>query len=108
MGEPVIGRQVKLFKQEEPDDSWLSFVGARGWIVFGQDYKWHNEPNVLAAIKQHQVGCFYLPGAQWRSWDTVRVFARAYDRIVNASNLTARPFIYRVTERGRLQPLDLP
>lgn len=104
-----IGRgQTSLFKQDEKDDVWLDFVGQRKWIVFGQDYKWHNEPAVLAAIKQHSIGCFYLPGAQATSWSTLRVFARSYDRILQVSKNAPRPFIYRVSDAGRLSPIALP
>jgi hypothetical protein len=96
------------FQPDEKDDVWLPVVGGFGWFVIGQDYRYHRRPHELAALKQHSVGCFYLWGAQARKWETVRVFARAYDRIVNAASNTPRPFVFSVDRNGRLRQLALP
>jgi hypothetical protein len=70
------------FPATTPDDKWLSEVGRRGWLVFSHDRKFHLLPAELSAIKQHDVGCFYLWGANAKTWDKARVFARAFDSIV--------------------------
>lgn len=90
------------FAQNEQDDVWLSQVGVWGWIVFGQDYKYHEMPSELAAIRQHNVGCFYLWGSEAPRWETMRVFAKAYDKIVRAATVTPRPFVFEVRKNGGL------
>jgi len=95
------------FRPDEEDDQWLPEVGSWGWVVIGHDYKYHRMPNELAALKQYQVGCFYLWGAEAKKWDTMRLFARAFDRIVDAAEITPRPFVYRVEKGGRLIPVQL-
>lgn len=96
------------FAQDAKDDEWLPVVGTFEWLVIGQDYKYHRLPNELTALRQHDVGCFYLWGAEAKKWETVRVFARAYDKIINAATRTPRPFVYRVDRYGRLFPVKLP
>ena len=91
------------FDQQEQDDVWLAQVGSRGWFVVGQDYRYHERPSELAALTAHSVGVFYLWGAEAPRWETMRVFARAYDRIIRAAQNTPRPFLYRVDRRGALQ-----
>lgn len=90
------------FDQNEQDDAWLSQVGSWGWIVFGQDYKFHEMPSELAAIRQHNVGCFYLWGSEAPIWETMRAFAKGYDKIVQAADVTPRPFVFEVRKHGGL------
>lgn len=98
----------KHFPMNEPDDRWLPIVGGWDWTVIAQDYKFHLLPNELYALKQYEVGVFYLWGANATRWETVRVFARAYDRIVAAAATTPKPFVYRIYKDGRLRPVTLP
>lgn len=96
------------FRIEEQDDVWLADVGMWGWTVIGQDYSYHKRPNELSAIKQYDIGCFYLWGSEASKWDYFRCFARAYDRIVEAEATTPRPFIYWVSEKGGLRSIPIP
>ena len=84
----------------------MHFVGSRGWVVFGKDYRWHREPAVLEAIRQHAVRSFYLWGGNAPKWEIMRAFARAYPRIMRQAAAPG-PFICRVTEHGRLFPVPL-
>lgn len=95
-----------LFASDELDDVWMHFVGERGWIVFGQDYRWHREPAVLEAIRQHAVRAFYLWGASSPKWDAMRSFAYAYPKIIEQA-ATPGPYIFRVSEKGRLSSVPL-
>lgn len=96
------------FDQQEQDDVWLDQVGTRGWYVIGQDHRYHTKPNELAAIKRHSIGVFYLWGCEAPRWETMRVFARAFDRIVQAAQNTQGPFLYRVDRYGRLRTMLIP
>jgi hypothetical protein len=95
------------FHEAEPDDSWLPAVGAAGWIVVGQDYSYHKRETEAAALRLYNMGCFYIWGAQARRWDTMRLFARAYDRIVLAAETSTRPFLFFVQRDGRLAAVNL-
>jgi hypothetical protein len=95
------------FPIDEADDVWLPVVGSWGWTVIGQDYKYHLNENEAAALRQHSMGCFYLWGAEAHRWDTMRLFARTYDKILAAAKTAPRPFVYDVQLTGRLKPLPL-
>ena len=92
----------QYFPMGEHDDVWLKVVGQWGWVVISQDYSFHLKAPELAAIKQYDVGCFYLWGSEAGRWETMRVFAKAYDKIMGASNTAIRPFVFDVTRRGGL------
>ena len=95
------------FPQDALDDTWMPEVGIREWFVIGQDYHYHAKPNELHAIKQYNMGCFYLWGSEAPQWDYLRVFAKAYDRIVAVALAVPRPFLYVVNHRGEVRPWDL-
>lgn len=98
----------KHFSTDELDDKWLPIVGKWGWTVIGHDIHYHLNANELSAIKQYNIGCFYLWGSEAKRWQKLQCFARAYDRIVEADANTARPFIYRVTQTGLLRSVPIP
>ena len=90
------------------DDVWLPVVGQRGWTVIGQDWSYHKNLAEISAIRQYDIGVFYLWGSQARTWDQFVCFMRAYDRIVQVMDQAPRPFIYRIGKSGRLQQEPLP
>ena len=92
---------------EGGDDAWLVDVGTKGWFVITQDYNLHLRENELSAIKDYEVGCFYLWGASNSKWDTFRCFALGYDQIIEVALNTPRPFVYRVDRNGTLRQVDL-
>jgi len=95
------------FDLAEQDDVWLPQIGAWNWLVIGQDYSYHERPTELHAIKTYKVGAFYLWGAEEPKWETLRVFAKAYDKIIRAAEISIKPFAYSVDRRGRLQEIYL-
>ena len=96
------------FPIDARDDDWMPRVGSMGWFLIGHDSRHHEEESELLAITQHDMGCFYLWGASALRWEKMRCFLRAYEDIVDATARTPRPFIYRVTEKGRLIPQTIP
>lgn len=95
------------FQQDEPDEYWLQVVGAWGWDVIGHDSRHHIRAKELEAIKQHRMGCFYLWGAQEKSWEKARCLLNAYEGIREAIANAPRPFIYRILKSGELQAVTI-
>jgi hypothetical protein len=96
------------FDHDTQDDEWLNVVGPKNWIVFGHDQKWHDELANREAIKQHKVGCFYLWGAQSKTWDKLSCFMRASGTIQTLAVSTPKPFIFQVTYNARLVRIPIP
>ena len=95
--------QNQRFPQEMPDDEWLEIVGKRGWVVFSHDRKFHSEATEIAAIQQHSVGCFYLPGASESTWRKLSIFVRAFGRIFEITKSQSPPYVYDVRLNGRIK-----
>jgi len=99
-----------LFTPAEKDDVWLEYVGQKGWLVFTQDRKFHRAgfENKLSAIKQFNVGCFYIWGADANKWEKMKALCKGLDSMIVAADLTPRPFIYDVQKNGKLIPVPIP
>lgn len=96
------------FKQTTKDDDWLAICGQKNWIAFSHDRKFHLIEVEIAAIKQHMVGCFYLWGANDKTFEKLQCFMGAYDAINKMARATPKPFIYHVPRNCRLEQIKIP
>jgi hypothetical protein len=96
------------FPQNMRDDAWLEICEKSGWIAFSHDQKFHAIAAEAMAIKQHNVRCFYLPGASEPTWEKLLHFVRAYPRILAIAVFQTPPYLYRVTPKGSVLPVSLP
>jgi hypothetical protein len=96
------------FLPTSPDDEWLAKVGAAGWTVFSHDRKFHTILPECSAIKQHNIGCFYLWGASEPVWDKLRCFMRTHSGILQRAATTRRPFIFDVMGNGQIKQIPIP
>jgi PIN like domain len=94
---------LTLFRHDTPDDEWMEYVGAKGWIVISQDYSFHLEPSVLSVIKQHRVKVFYLWGASDPKREVMRVFLNNHTKIIATASANDGPYVFRIKQRGPLQ-----
>ena len=90
------------------DDEWLEICGKNGWIAFSHDRKFHSVTVEAMAIKQHNVGAFYLPGASEPVWYKLSYFMRGYAQIIDRIKRTQKPFIYRVHPNLWIERIKLP
>ena len=89
------------------DDVWMADIGSKGWIVIGHDSQHHRNPVELSAIQHYDIGCFYLWGRHAQRWEKMRCFLNAYRRILEAIDTTPKPFVYRITQVSRLEPVPI-
>lgn len=89
------------------DDRWLEICGKNNWVVFSHDQKFHTIAAEAMAIRQHNVGGFYLPGASLPTFDKVHLFFKAYPKILDLA-VSVKPFLYRVMPTGRISQVKLP
>lgn len=108
MNLPVaIAYHQEYFEMDAQDDYWLNVVGPWNWVVVSQDYSYHLKETELAALRQHNIGCFYLWGSEAGRWETMRVFAKAYDKMINQVAVAVRPFVFNVDKNGALREEQL-
>lgn len=89
------------FNQTMRDDDWLELCGARNWIAFSHDRKFHSIEVEAAAIKQHKVACFCLCGANSETFDKLRYFIAAYPKIIEIVKSSMPPYLYKIEANGR-------
>lgn len=95
------------FPADTQDDEWMPVIGSRGWLLIGHDRMHHRRSPERSAIQEYGMGCFYLWGAQARRWEKMRCFLNAYERIMEAIDVTPKPFIYRINRAGGLESVTI-
>ncbi len=88
-----------------PDDEWLHIVGQNKWVVISHDAKWHREPAAMEAIRQHNLKCFYLYGANSLMFFKLKSLAHNWEKISDRIKNERGPFIYRISQHNRLSRL---
>lgn len=78
------------------------------WFVFSHDRKFHTRLPEMAAIKQHNGACFYLPGAESPTWEKMKYFMRGIDGIEERIANAKRPFIFDLAYTGRFKQIVIP
>lgn len=99
--------QREKFAHDMPDDVWMAKVGPKGWFVVGQDWKFHLREIEKAAVKQHSIGCFYLPGSGSTKWETYCRFIRAHKRLLEIAHSEKPPFIFDLKANGHIKQIAL-
>lgn len=97
--------QGEGFKHNTEDDAWLATVGAKKWIVLSHDAKWQDEDPAVEAIKQHKIGCFYIPGASSIGFFRLIRLARSYEKMRALIGSETRPYIYKIDAANRFKKL---
>lgn len=96
-----VEHQSDHFKHDTEDDIWLAAIGEKGWYVFTHDKKFHYMPAEKSAVKQFDIGCFVLWGAQATRWEKMLCFAKGYRNIIKVIISKKKPFIYRIDKNGK-------
>ena len=93
-----------------PDDEWLAKSGTNSWVVLTQDYKFHKPgfEHEMEAIRQHSVRCFYFPCANETMWQTLCVFSRVHNKLVERTQSGSDCFIQSVRKNGSIKTVFEP
>lgn len=95
------------FKQEAPDDQWMAELADRGWTVLSHDIKFHSVAVENLAVRQHRLGCFYLPGAESPIFYKAEIFFIANRRMIEIARSRKPPYIFNIARDGRFTEITL-
>ena len=98
-GEDVVHLK-EFFKPDTDDTVWLAKIGAEGWFLLTRDLRVRKRPGELQAIKEHDVGAFFLGGKNRSKWELVQQLVRNWPRLKELAGSTRPPFAYRVPPSG--------
>lgn len=98
-GEDVV--HLKEFFAEDADDEvWLRRIGDEGWFLITRDDKVRYRPSEIQALRNHQVGAFFLGGKNRTRCELIRQLVRNWPRIKEYARKERRPFAYRIPPSG--------
>jgi len=98
-GEDVVHLQDH-FAADTADPEWLAHIGKEGWFLITRDERIRHRPNEWGALKEHQVGAFFLGGKNRSRCDLIQQLVRNWPRIKDFAAKTRRPFALRVPPSG--------
>ena len=107
-GEDVVHLK-EFFAPDTDDPVWLARIGAEGWFLITRDLRVRKRPGELQAIKQHQVGAFFLGGKNRTRCELIQQIVRNWPRLKDLAAGKNPPFAYRIPPSGsKIDELPLP
>lgn len=106
VGEPA-EHVNEIFAPATPDETWIRYAGERGWCVVSRDVNITRKPQELAALREAEVGAFFLlPGKRSpQRCQIVQTVIRHWPEMKRLAKSESRPFQLEIGERrvGRLR-----
>ncbi len=96
-------RLVHLTEEFDPstdDSDWLEVIGTRGWFLVTRDERVRFRPAEISAIKEHNVGAFFIGGKNRSRCELIQQIVRNWPRMKEIANSTRPPFLYRIPPKG--------
>lgn len=84
------------FPDDEPDESWLPEVAARGWIVLSSDRRILTRPLQVEAAMISRAAVLVLVGGSMKSADRALNFVNTYAKVADFLARHAPPYIAKV------------
>ena len=88
------------FSEATGDEMWLPYVGDNHLTLITRDLKIRWRPAELRALREHEVGAFFLGGKNRSRCDLIQQLIRNWPRIKGYAESEHRPFALRVPPRG--------
>jgi len=103
------GAQVEVhadhFAENALDETWLSAVGERGWVVITKDKAIRHRGTELGALKAARVPAFVLTAKGLTGPQNGAVLAKALAKMIRFVTGNRPPFIAGVSASGRITML---
>ena len=98
-GEDVVHLK-EFFAPDTDDPAWLARIGTEGWFLITRDLRVRKRPGELHALKEHDVGAFFLGGKNRSRCELIQQLVRNWPRLKELAESTRPPFAYRVPPSG--------
>ncbi len=99
-------RHDDVFKQNTPDEEWLTRAGMEGWVVFTKDKMIRKRVIERQALIRAKVRAFVFTGGNISGVETAELIVAALPRIQRILNANEPPFIARITGSGDVALID--
>ena len=96
------------FDAAADDSEWLAHIGSKGWYPITRDDRIRYKPHEKRALKENEVGAFFLGGKNRSRCDLIQQLVRNWPRMKKFAARTDRPFAVQVPPSGaKLKVLPL-
>jgi hypothetical protein len=100
----AVGALVEIhdnhFSPDAPDETWLSEVTAKGWIILTKDKRIQYRATEIAAVQSAGAAVFALTAGSVTGQEMASIFVNALPKMRLFAAREPRPFIARVTRAG--------
>ncbi len=102
------GRHAEWSRDHYPegtdDEEWIPKVAERGWVILSKDERIQSRPHEVHAVKASGAALFVLRARNMNGDAMVAAYLAALSKIEKYASSRRRPFIYRVSRDGKLEP----
>ena len=106
-GEDVV-HLTEFFNPDVADTVMLAHVGSEGWCLVTRDDRIRYRPAESAALREHQVGAFFMGGKNLPRCQIIQQLVRNWPKMKKLAGATERPFAFRVPRTGTtIKPITL-
>jgi hypothetical protein len=88
------------FKKDDPDELWLTKVGASGWVALTKDEQILHRPAEIVALFEAATAVFVLVGGDLKGSEIARAWVAALPVMRDIIAQTDVPFVARVRADG--------
>lgn len=97
------------FVQGTKDVDWLQYVGQNELLLVTRDERVRWNPAELQALKDHNVGAFFMGGKNRSRCELIQQLVRNWPRMKELGAKSKRPFAFKVPPTGsKFIQLPLP
>ncbi len=98
-GEDVV-HLTEFFPDSVDDPRYLARIGSEGWFLVTRDNRIRFRPAEWTALKEHQVGAFFMGGKNRNRCQLIQQLVRNWPRMKELAKKTRVPFAFRVPPSG--------
>lgn len=102
----TVERLTRHLPKGTDDGTWLSFAGARNWIVLTRDKRIRYRRLERLALQAARVRAFVFTGGNITIGETGAILARAYAEMSSICSRERGPFVYHIGRGGSPRRMD--
>ena len=108
LGQEDVHHVTEILRSGADDEEVFQYAGENEYFIITRDNRIRYKPNERAAIRKYKVGVFLLAGKNKSAMEIAVQLISNWEKIVECSQKTYKPFLRRVRSRGtKIEELDL-
>ena len=98
---------TEIFPPDTLDVIWLEHIGKNGMVLVSKDRKIRRRKAELMALKEYNIGAFFLIGRKLTKWQEIRQLIFQWEKMKELAIRSRRPFAFLVPQRGNITAIPI-